>query len=158
MDNFNNGNAVVQPDAESTLPETRRTRECVTDTLGDNDCDGGDELSTEGSVASRLTLDLVNRELADIALAEAALAICHDETFGGEWLEERAEGNLNNRGPTFCPEAVTLSRSTSVLRSHLNILEAVDAVVQFSHFEADGLVALSNSDLSQRYVRAKPFR
>ena len=161
MDNFNNANATAQPDAESTLPETRRTRECVTDTLDDNDCDGGDELSTEGSEASRLTLDLVNRELADIALAEAALAICQNETFNGEWLKEQAEGRLNNpaRGqPPFYSKEGSTSRSTSVSRSHLNILEAVDAVVQFRHFEAHGLVALSNSDLSQRYVRARPFR
>ena len=145
MDNFNNANAIAQPDAESTLSETRRTRECVTDALDDNDCDGGDGLSTECSEASRLTLDLVNRELADIALAEAALAICHDETFDGEWLEEQAEDRMNNpaRGqPPFYPEEVSTSRSTSVSRSHLNILEAVDAVVQFRHFEVDGLVSL----------------
>lgn len=106
MNKFNNVDAIAQSNVQSTLSVTGRTYESFIDLLNNNDSDGGDELGTEGQEVSRPTLDQVNRELADIALAEAALAIGHDETFNAEWLKERAEGSLKNPEccqPTFFP-------------------------------------------------------
>ncbi|MBL9164637.1 MAG: hypothetical protein JNL18_18055 [Planctomycetaceae bacterium] len=150
MNNFDDVNVIALANAENDLLQAGLSYESFADLLADDEDDADDEIATKCRETSQRTLAQINRELAEIALADAALAMCDGKTVDNKRLAERSEGCSNNpagcQSENFFEEGKT-SGITSAARSHLNVLQAVDAIVQFGHFEVDGLVTLPQHQL-----------